>query len=163
MSDLLASTLASVYQNGNHTEPSAAERDAFMAWLEDQFNTITSPVFFTDREVSPDLLMHTYLQRRVLLISSANNDSVWPPLHNLMFRAVHDWHHISGGCDFTLDGEIQAYVMASKTAPESIHWILFSEIILQAATAIHTNKFPDQKLCRVCSSDALVHHLGALP
>lgn len=96
-------------------------------------------------------MVNYYQQFRELRISTANNSShpVWTPNQNLMFRAIHDWHHIKTGDGFDMLGEIQAYCEAVKTAPQSIHWILFSEIVLQAAVAIHTGAFPSQKLVRL--------------
>lgn len=149
MYDTLASALASLYQKGEHTEPTPHELNLFGLWLNNQFATITGTVRFTKDEVSPELLIDTYIRTGDLLISSANNQSVWSHSQNLMFRAVHDWHHIKAKARFDLIGEIQAYGEAAKTAPKSIHWILFSEIVLQAATAIHTGTFPAQKLVKL--------------
>lgn len=149
MYDILASTFADLYQQGKHTEPTSYEKILFDLWLNWQFDSIPLPVRFTDDEVSPELLIDTYIRTGDLLISSANNQSVWTHAQNLMFRAVHDWHHIKAKAKFDLIGEIQAYGEAVKTAPESIHWIFFSEIVLQAATAIHTGTFPVQKLVKL--------------
>jgi ubiquinone biosynthesis protein Coq4 len=68
---------------------------------------------------------------------------------NAKFRAVHDWHHIIGGADDSMKGEILTYFIARESAPVATHWLLFSEIILQAATATHTGKFAPQKLVKV--------------
>ena len=73
----------------------------------------------------------------------------WLPMHNKMFRAVHDWDHIQHGCGFDLGGETQAFTATAATAPDSIRWILYSEIVLQAAAAIHTGEFQRQKLVKV--------------
>ena len=43
----------------------------------------------------------------------------------------------------------RAFTAASESAPESIRWILFSEIVLQAAAMIHTGQFQRQKLIRI--------------
>lgn len=149
MYDTLASTLADLYQQGGHTKPTSYEKILFDLWLNDQFGSIPHPVRFTKDEVSPGLLLYTYQQTGDLLISSANNQSVWSHSQNLMFRAVHDYHHIKAKASFDLIGEIQAYGEAAKTAPKSIHWILFSEIVLQAAAAIHIGTFPVQKLVKL--------------
>ena len=84
------------------------------------------------------------------MISVAHNEH--PHLsfnENAKFRAVHDWHHIIGGADDSMGGEVLTYYIAQESAPVAIHWLLFSEIILQAATATHTRKFPTQKLVKV--------------
>jgi hypothetical protein len=149
MYDTLASALAGLYQRGEHTEPTPHEEILFGLWLNKQFDNIPHPVRFTKDEVSPERLLHTFIQTGDLLISAANNQSVWSHAQNLMFRAVHDYHHIKANASFNMIGEIQAYGEAAKVAPKSIHWILFSEIVLQAATAIHTGTFPVQKLVKL--------------
>lgn len=72
---------------------------------------------------------------------------------NVMFRAVHDWHHVKCGGDFTLKGEIRAFKhIAGLLQNHTLQRLMFSEIVLQAATAIKTGTFPEQ---RIVSSDAI--------
>jgi hypothetical protein len=146
---ILASTLAPIYTHGSHTEPTSWEKDTLITWLYNEYVKICA-INYVDREVSPEKMTNYHQQFGVLLISEANNDPhpVWKPHQNLAFRAVHDWHHIKTGAGFDMLGEIQTYHEAIKTAPPSIHWILFSEIVLQAAVAIHTGAFPAQKLVK---------------
>ena len=147
----LASILAPLYIDGNHTDPTSEESDMLFNWLDSQFCDIPCPIPVVYREVSPEEMIHYHLQFDALLISEANNNPhpIWTPNRNLMFRAVHDWHHIKTGAGFDIFGEIQTYCEAVKTAPESVHWVLFSEIVLQAAVAIHTGTFPVQKLVKL--------------
>lgn len=144
----LAAALAPIYFNNPHTQPTIKEHATFKYWLHFHFSLIPVPVLFSFGSVSPEEMTAHYQRHNELLISAANNESVWSFTDNLKFRAVHDWHHISGNCSFDLEGEIKAYKLACQSAPESIYWILFSEIVLQAAVAIHTGTFPDQKLVK---------------
>jgi len=68
---------------------------------------------------------------------------------NLVFRAVHDWTHWKIKADATFEGEHSVTLEHIKSAPESIHWILFSEVACQAAVALSTGQFPTQKLVRM--------------
>jgi hypothetical protein len=66
---------------------------------------------------------------------------------NVMFRAVHDFHHVKCGGDFTLKGEIKAFChIASLLENVTLRKMMFSEIVLQAATAIKTGAFPEQRI-----------------
>ena len=67
---------------------------------------------------------------------------------NARFRAIHDWDHLQSGCGFDFAGETTVAGYAMSTAPESIRWILWSEVALQAAAAIHTGEFQPQKLVK---------------
>lgn len=76
---------------------------------------------------------------------------------NIMFRAVHDAHHIIADADFSLEGEIKAFQhIASLTHNETLKRLFFSEIILQAATFYATGSFPEQ---RIVDSPLMSHYL----
>jgi hypothetical protein len=62
--------------------------------------------------------------------------------HSLWARAVHDWAHLNTGADFSFEGEIKVARWECDGAPESIHDILCSEIIGQAAVKVVTGEFP---------------------
>jgi hypothetical protein len=86
----------------------------------------------------------------MLNVSTANNTHPFlTPAQNVKFRAIHDWHHIEISRDDSLEGEHATYCHAASIAPRDIGWILFSEIVLQAAAAIHFGDFQPQKLVKV--------------
>lgn len=76
---------------------------------------------------------------------------------NIMFRAVHDAHHLMIGADFTMEGEIQAFKHAASLVHNStLRKLFFSEIVLQAATFYATDAFPQQ---RIVDSPLISHYL----
>lgn len=145
-----AASLAAQYAAGVHTEPTQLERQAFSDWLIDQYFKLPCRVKFVDAEVSPETMLHNYKWNKVLIISTLHSEHpMLTAMQNWMFRAIHDFHHASRGFGFDLKGELAAAEFAISTAPESIHWMLWSEVALQAGNAIHTGEFADQKLVKV--------------
>lgn len=137
------------YFVGEHTEPTAQEKQAFLDWLASQYDAIKAIVRFTPSEVDPAQLKLRYANTGQILTSTAHNDSPWlDKASNAHFRAVHDWHHIQRNLGFDIEGEYAAYLAAIDSAPKAIHWILKSEIYLQAAACIETGCFQPQKLVR---------------
>ena len=145
-----AESLAAQYIRTKGSRPSTDEYSAFCEWCNLKFRRIKHLVDFTEQEVSPESMQtHWDLWGRLLVSTAHNTHPFWLPFMNAQFRAIHDWDHLQYGCGYDLDGEVSAFVAASETAPESIRWILYSEIVLQAAAAIHTGDFQRQKLVRV--------------
>ena len=142
--------LAATYIRGKGSRPTSEEYSTFSNWVGLKFGRIRHLVDFTDREVTPRIMqIHWELWGRLLISTAHNVHPHWLPFLNAQFRAIHDWDHIQHGLGFDIDGESAACDAACDSAPESIHWILRSEILLQAAAAIHTGQFQRQKLVRV--------------
>ena len=143
-------TLAAQYISGKAAQPTMREVMDFCEWVDKRFASIARYVQFTEKEVDPGEMTAHWDHCAVLRVSTAHNDHpFWPADVNAKFRAVHDWDHIQGAMGFDLAGELCAAGYAISTAPESIHWILWSEVALQAAAAIHTGEFQPQKLVKV--------------
>lgn len=153
--------LATAWINGKHTCPTLTERKDFMVWLLREAKRMEAesirPVFVT-REVSFDEAMMALNKPTlpgeikwfpVSRLHNEPNVDLMSQTQNLMFRAVHDWTHWKIKADATFDGEYAVTLSHLNTAPESIHWILFSEVACQAAVAISQGEFPTQKLVRV--------------
>ena len=142
-------TLAQHYIFGEAIEPTAAEVATLERWVSRRYQRIEQLVWFTSDDVSPAEFMQTWEVQGRMLISTAHSEGLpWTEATNAQFRAVHDWDHLRTGAGFDLDGEVSAYVAAAETAPESILWILYSEIVLQAAACIATGRFQPQKLVK---------------
>ena len=142
--------LAAQYISGKPEEPTMRELMDFTQWVDQRFDRISRYVQFTDAEVTPDEMECVWDESAVLKISTAHNDHPWwGPEVNAKFRAIHDWDHILGGFSFGWCGELTAAGYAMSTAPESIRWILWSEIALQACAAAHTGQFQPQKLVKM--------------
>jgi hypothetical protein len=144
-----------------NTAPTLAERKQFRLWLLDQFSRMRAeriePLFVT-REVSIDEAMVALNkvvlpgEVRWLPISRLNNEpnpDLMSTQQNLMFRAVHDFVHHKIKANATFDGELSVTLEHIKSAPQSIHWILWSEVARQAAVTISTGSFPQQKLAKL--------------
>jgi hypothetical protein len=146
----LAARLAQRYIDGPAAAPTAAELTTLRQWIRDQWALIPATVRFTPADLSLADAKRRYINTGDLLISTAHNQHpylTW--MENAMFRAVHDWQHIISGADDTLLGEISTYYVAKSTAPQSIWWMLCSEIVLQAAACIHFGEFQFQKLVKL--------------
>ena len=142
-------SIATLYRTGPAAEPSAVELAMFRGWLRSQWDRISARIKTTPQDITLRQAWKRYVLTGELVVSSANNSHPYLTWHeNIMFRAVHDWHHIQSGADDSLLGEMKTYWFARSTAPESIWWILRSEIILQAAACIHYGEFQPQKLVR---------------
>lgn len=140
---------ANAYLTGSHCDPTSDEKQAFLTWLAGQYDAIKANVRFTPSEVNPAQLKLRYANTGQILISTAHNESLWlDKASNAHFRAVHDWHHLEHNLGFDVDGEHAAYLVAISSAPKSIHWILRSEIYLQAVACIETGSFQPQKLVK---------------
>jgi hypothetical protein len=146
-----AAELANQWAISSNVILSPLELETFHSWLELEFFCIPVPVCFTAKPVSLDKCKKIFKRFNVLFISSEHNEpntALFTKGQNLQFRALHDWHHIKANSDSTLNGEIIAFKEAKKTASAFIHWLLFSEIVMQAAVKIHTGFFPVQKLVK---------------
>lgn len=145
----LAHRFAFIYLSSKGVRPSADELQTWRQWIYTSFGRIRHLVDFTEAEISPEEFLSYWTKNSRLLISTAHNRHPFLlPIENAWFRAVHDWHHLQTGAGFDLAGERQTFYHATTTAPESIWWILRSEIVLQASVAIATGTFPRQKLVR---------------
>jgi hypothetical protein len=138
---------AKAYLEGVACPPTAAELLTFNDWIEKEFLAIPCLVKFWTGDVSLAECKAEFRKSATLNISTANNSHPYlSKSANAKFRAVHDWQHIVLSADDSFEGEYATY--AHNTAPEPIQWILFSEIVLQAAAAIYSGKFPAQKLVK---------------
>jgi hypothetical protein len=157
----LASVLANRWLKAPAIKPTPSERKDFMVWLLRECQAMERdnirPVFVT-RSVSLSEVI-TALDRPVLpgevkwfpvsrLFNEPNPD-LMSTTQNLWFRAIHDLTHWRINADATMSGELSVTEAHCKSAPESIHWILWSEVAGQAAVAITNGEFPTQKLCRI--------------
>lgn len=87
------------------------------------------------------------LNRRLKVYIGGTESPIMTHHHNVMFRAIHDYHHVLCGGDFTIDGEIKAFQhVCNLTQNPTLHKLFFSEIVLQAATYYATGSFPEQRI-----------------
>lgn len=142
--------LAQAFLDGESVEPTARELSLLNSWIDSQFRQIPVLVRFTGTDVDLPTMAANFETTGELLISIANNFHPFlEGFQNAKFRAVHDWHHLVLGADSTFKGEVATFKHAAMHAHREMRWMLFSEIVLQAATAISTGEFAPQKLVRI--------------
>ena len=140
--------LASLYLMGEHVMPTQWEIDQFRVWIFREFHrhALANVLWVTDDDVTPERMLSSWENNSSLVVSAAHSDHPFLSVtDNVRFRAVHDWHHVKYGHGFDFIGERGTYLTAIKSAPSHIHWLLFSEILLQASACIVTGKFQPQK------------------
>lgn len=87
------------------------------------------------------------LNKRLKVFIGGTDSPILTHHQNVMFRVVHDYHHVLQGADFSLKGEIKAWRhIAAQLQSITLRKMMFSEIVLQAATAIKTGSFPEQRI-----------------
>ena len=139
--------LAQAYAAGADCPPTAIELHVLNDWIEREFDLIPCKVQFWTGDVTLAECRAAFNGSGVLNISIANNYHPYlTQSANAKFRAIHDWAHIELGADDSFNGEWATW--ENNGAPDSIQWILFSEIVLQAAAVIHFGEFQAQKLVR---------------
>jgi hypothetical protein len=145
----LAHTLATEYLQAPAAVPTDRELAMLRGWIRAEFQRIPVMVRFEGADIPLPEMLQRWEASGVLFISI---ESISHPfltdVENALFRAVHDWHHIVVNADSTLNGEMLTFEHACSTAPSEIHWMLRSEILLQAAACIATGDFQPQKLVR---------------
>ena len=142
--------LAHAFLTGEPVDPTARELSLLNAWIDAQFKQIPVMVRFTGTDVDLQTMVANFDHTGELLISVAHNDHPFlSGFQNAKFRAVHDWHHLITSADSTFKGEVATFKHAAMHAPKEMRWMLFSEVVLQAATAISTGDFAAQKLVRI--------------
>ena len=142
--------LAHAFLTGEAVVPADLELSFLNDWIDQQFKEIPVMVRFTGTDIDLQTMVANFDHTGELLISVAHNDHPFlSGFQNAKFRAVHDWHHLVVGADSSFRGEVATFKHAAMHAPKEMRWMLFSEIVLQAATAISTGDFAAQKLVRI--------------
>ena len=148
--------LANVYKNGEAYKPTDDELESLHKFIIGEYyktakivNSQGKKILYTDEKIDTfEHLNEQYFLNDTLLISTYQNNCPYlPGLSNLMFRAIHDFHHVTLKADFSFNGELETFRhIQSKTSNRRLMEILFSEIVLQASFAIEYGNFAEQKI-----------------
>ena len=145
-----SSLLGAAYINGAPVDPTEFELNILRRYIETEFSKIPALVVFQPQDITLTECKRRFSQSGKLYISIAHNIhpylSAWD---NAKFRAIHDWHHLMIGVDDSMAGEFAAYEYACETAPKCVHWMLHSEIAMQAAAYYLTGEFQPQKFVKM--------------
>jgi hypothetical protein len=84
-----------------------------------------------------------YNQRRLLISNQFNESDLLGPEINMIFRCIHDLHHLKLNVDFNWQGECAStrHIM-SFTDNFLFKQLLFSEILGQSAVCLAQGQFP---------------------
>jgi hypothetical protein len=86
-------------------------------------------------------------QGRLLISRQFNESDLLSPQVNLIFRCIHDLHHVKLNLDFSWQGECaSARHIMSFTDNFLFQQLLFSEILGQSAVCLDQGQFPTQKV-----------------
>ena len=124
---------------------------SFQRWIAEAYSRLPMPIEFVDYDPYRSLaqMQAEVNSSGILRITTRNNESLFDPKVNLMFRAVHDTDHIRNNCDFGIHGEQQACrVITNRCRDELGKTLLFSEILGQACVARVRGDFEEQKYVR---------------
>lgn len=139
--------LARAYQRGVACAPTAAEISDLISWIDREFSRIPCLVRFWDGDITLSECKTEFSRTGILNISTAHNEHPYlSHSQNARFRAIHDWQHILLGADDSFEGEFATW--QHNNAPQSIQWILFSEIVMQAAAYFYFGDFQPQKFVK---------------
>lgn len=153
--------LADQWMKGEHQKPTQQEHRDFNVWLlrekQRMLDANIHPVFVT-REVK--LTEAIACLNRVTLLDEIKwfpvsrlhnfpNTDLMSLTQNLWFRAIHDLTHWRLGADDTFEGELRVSLAHMESAPDSIKWLIWSEVAGQAAVSVCEGAFPDQKLVKL--------------
>jgi hypothetical protein len=84
---------------------------------------------------------------RIMISMDYSDHPVFSVKDNIVFRTVHDYIvHIGGNHPFGTRGEIKAYNLHAKLAPNDALPALFTEIVGQACYYFTYGYFPEQKI-----------------
>lgn len=105
--------------------------------------------------------MHADVNQGNLLISTQFNESnLLGSEINLIFRAIHDMHHVKLNADFSWQGECASTLhIMSFTDNFLFQQLLFSEILGQSAVCLYTGHFPEEQKVVLFERDVL-HCVG---
>jgi hypothetical protein len=154
-----ASDLAQLWLTMPHVIPTKTERAEFAKWVMASYVTLCSSrnvyPYFVSRDVDLAEVMSALSspllpgEVRYFPVSRLNNDpnpDLMSPSLNLIFRAIHDVCHHLCNAEATYEGELTVAYHHMKSAPESIRWIIFSEVAGQAAATLTSGEFPLQRI-----------------
>lgn len=151
-------SLAIAYQEGKHHILNIDEQTNIREFIKSEFKRNSSTKLFPTIEwvnfepyaTALELFEDIKYNHRMMISCLHNESPVFDEQTNLMFRALHDWHHFKLNADFSIEGEYATFEeISALTENATIKQVLYSEIVLQAASAIVNGEFLPQKLVLV--------------
>jgi hypothetical protein len=145
------SQLGHHYLQAKNHNLSTANKVKFRAWIRELGEKVDLKTVYVSGQpyLSFEEMERQVKKTGILEISTDFNDpAVLTPGENLIYRKIHDMHHLQLGADFSWEGELKTcHHFCTLTNDPLFHRILFSESVLQVASSFVLGDFPDfQKL-----------------
>lgn len=146
---------------------SASEIRVFRQLINRQFADISNAITFDFVNYEPygetpsiKAMLPDFRKGRIKIHTTGNDSRIWGKFHNLQFRAIHDFIHLTQGLNFTHEDECKVYPLQFEFSVQNkytqalphLNWdvynrILRSEIVYQSAYKEAFGKFHiDQKI-----------------
>jgi hypothetical protein len=102
--------------------------------------------YLKGQELCRDDLYADVSQGKLLISTQFNESELLGSEINMIFRCIHDMHHVKLNVDFSWQGECASvrHIM-SFTDNLLFQQLLFSEILGQSAVCLYTGQFPEQQ------------------
>lgn len=143
-------TLAKLYLENSPAEISDETTSEMCDWLMGEFQQLPLNLRFSDYSHydSAEEVFADIEQDRLWVSTEAYDTSIYSsPFYGAVLAALHDYDHYLSHSDWTLEGEIAAYRATANRAPSlEIQKILYSQIVLRAATHLYQGKLPELKI-----------------
>ena len=120
------------------------------------FQYVDFEPYFRGPELSLEDIHADVHQGKMLVTRLFNNSDLLGPEINLIFRCIHEMHHIKLNVDFGWKGECTtAFHLMSFTNNLLFKQIIFSETIGQVAVRLHQGEFPTHQKVVLFEPDVL--------
>ncbi|MBW4542486.1 MAG: transposase [Myxacorys chilensis ATA2-1-KO14] len=143
-------TLAKLYLEGKPAEISTETQSELSDWLMGEFQQLSLNLLFCNdqRYNSPAEVFADIEQDQLWISTEAYDTSIYAnPFFGAVLAAIHDYDHYRSQSDWSLEGEIAAYRTTANRAPSlEIQKILYSQIVLRAATHLYLGHQPEPKI-----------------
>lgn len=112
--------------------------------------------YLRGNEVCQEEIYRDYNQGNLLVSTLFNESDLLGSEINMIFRCIHDVHHIKANVDFSWQGECaSARHIISLTDNILFQQILFSEILGQSAVCLAQGHFPEHQKVVLFEEDVL--------
>ncbi|WP_404790686.1 hypothetical protein [Altericista sp. CCNU0014] len=148
--DRKVETLAKLYLESSPAEICDETISELCDWLMGEFQQLPLNLCFSDYSHydSAEEVFADIEQDRLWVSTEAYDTSIGSsPFYGGVLSALHDYDHYRSHSDWTMEGEIAAYRATANRAPSlAIQKILYSQIVLRAATHIYLGHTPKPKV-----------------
>lgn len=157
--------IAQYYIATTHSELSSSVIRSFRQFIVDlaqvelqgvDFNYVEFSPYMRGMELCLEDIYTDFNQKRLLISTQFNNSDLLGSDVNMLFRCIHEVHHLKLNVGFGLEGEFAtAAHLISLTDNLLFKQLLFSETLGQIAVRLCTGKFPDYQKVILFNPDVL--------